>query len=287
MSAVVHLDGAWVPAAEARVSVLDRGFLFGDGVYEVIPVYAGALFRLDEHLARLRRSLAEARLDDPHDAAGWADLLQALVARNGGGDLAVYLQVTRGVAPRDHVFPAQATPTVFAMANPLRLPTPEQRAQGLAGVVRPDPRWLRCDIKAIALLANVLLRQEAADSGAAEAILVREGIVTEGAASNVFLVREGTILTPPKGPHILPGVTRDLILELAQAAGLPWREEPLPEAALRDADELWVSSSTKEVMPVVSLDGVAVGTGAPGPVWARMHALFQEYKRGPAQAASA
>jgi D-alanine transaminase len=282
-----YLNGSFLPIEEARVPVLDRGFLFGDGVYEVIPVYAGRLFRLDEHLQRLERSLAEVRIANPHDRAGWTALLERLVAANGGGDLAVYLQITRGVAKRDHAFPAAVHPTVFCMANPITPMSAEQLARGVSAVTRRDLRWGRCDIKAITLLANVLMRQEAAEEGAIEAILVRDGLATEGAASNLFVVRDGVIVTPPKGPRILPGITRDLVVELASGAGLPLREAEIPETVLRTAEEVWLTSSTKEVVPVTRLDGTAVGAGVPGPVWERVQDLYRQYKGGLANAASA
>ncbi len=275
---IAYLDGRFLPLDEARVSVLDRGFLLGDGVYEVIPVYGGRLFRLDDHLARLERSLAETRIPNPHDRPGWRRLLETLVTENGGGDRAVYLQVTRGVAARDHAFPAHVTPTVFAMSHPLPAPDPALAERGVAAVTLEDIRWLRCDIKTISLLGNVLLRQAAIDRGAQEAILVRDGEVTEGAASNVFVVHDGTLSTPPKGERLLPGITRDLVLELAAAEGLPCHQRPISEASLRQADEIWLTSSTKEILPVTRLDDAPVGDGRPGPLWRRLHARYQAFK---------
>lgn len=274
----VYLNGRFVPREEACVPVLDRGFLFGDGVYEVIPVYTGHLFRLDAHLRRLDRSLAAVRIENPHDHAGWGGLLDTLVSRNGGGDLAVYLQVTRGVAPRDHAFPADARPTVFAMANPLAGLAEPVRREGAAAVSRPDYRWGRCDIKAITLLPNVLLRQEAVDAGAMETILLRDGHAVEGAASNLFAVFHGQLHTPPNGPSILPGITREVVWELAGEIGLDRIEAPIPETALREADEIILTSSTKELVPVTRLDGTAVGSGRPGPVYRRLHEAFQALK---------
>lgn len=272
----VYLNGQYVARDAARISVFDRGFIFGDGVYEVIPVYGGRLFRFDEHMRRLEASLAAIGLDDPLDPARWREVLGGLL--NGTGDQWVYLQVTRGEAARDHRFPDTPRPTVFAYAEPLVPPAPETLAQGVGAVTLEDFRWGRCDVKAISLLANVLARQQAREAGVAEAILVRDGRVTEGAASNVFVVRDGELLTPPKGRFLLPGITRDLILELAPAAGVPAREAPITKAQLADADELWLTSSTKEILPVTRLDGRPVGDGRPGEVFRRMYEAFQAYK---------
>ena len=277
--ATVYLNGEYLPPEQARVPVSDRGFVFGDGVYEVIPVYGGHLFRLEQHLARLRRSLGEIRLADPLSGAAWRELLQSLVARNGGGDQSVYVQVTRGPAPRDHAFPKDARPTVYAASSPLK-PLPAELARdGVAAITRDDIRWQRCDIKAITLLSNILLRQEAIDAGAVEAILIRDGVVTEGAASNVFMVRGGVLVTPAKGPFLLPGITRDLILELAAANAIPFEEGGFTAGALRHADEVWLSSSTREILPVTRLDQRPVGDGKPGALWQRMMALYQAYKQ--------
>ena len=276
----VYLNGVFLPIDQACVPVLDRGFLFGDGVYEVIPVYGGNLFRLEQHLQRLDHSLAGVRIGNPLSRTLWRDTLDELVERNGGGDQSIYFQVTRGAAPkRDHAFPANVLPTVFMMSTPLA-PLPADLAQnGIAAITLPDIRWQMCDIKAITLLPNVLLRQEALDKGAAEAILLRDGLAVEGAASNLFIVKDGAIITPPKGPQLLPGITRDLILELAAAHQVSHREAVITEAELRAADEIWLTSSTREILPVTRLDGQAVSGGKPGPVWARMIGLYQDYKR--------
>ncbi len=267
-----------MPEADARISPLDRGFIFGDGVYEVIPVYNGHLFRIAEHLQRLDQSLQGVRITQPHSHAQWSKIMHELVDLNGGGNQSLYLQVTRGVARRDHAFPANIEPTVFAMCSPLEPLADDIRRHGVAAVTLDDNRWENCHLKTIALLPNILLRQQALDAGGVEAILVRDGEVTEGAASNLFMVRDGCLITPPKGPCLLPGITRDLIMELAQANGLSAREATITPGELAAADEIWLSSSTKEIVPVTRLDEAAVGSGQPGPAWKRMTGLFQTYK---------
>lgn len=281
-SPVVYLNGRFLPLEQATVPVLDRGFIFGDGVYEVIPAYGGKLFRLEEHLARLDHSLDGVRIRNPLSHLEWAEMLNQLIQKNAAADNPdqyIYLQVTRGVAKRDHAFPPGVTPTVLAMSNPLAPVPTSFTTQGITAVTLPDIRWKYCHIKAIALLPNILLRQEAVERGATEAILIRDGNVTEGAASNLFIVKHGTLITPPKGPLLLPGITRDLILELADAAGIPCREAAISEAELRAADEIWLTSSTKEIMPVTTLDATAVSDGKPGPQWQRMTLLYQDYKQ--------
>ena len=277
--AQAYLNGRFLPLEEACVPVLDRGFVFGDGVYEMIPAYGGRPFRLPQHLARLRRSLEAVRIPEPMDAAGWTDLLERLVAANGGGDQALYVQVTRGVARRDHAMPAGLAPTVFAMSSPLEPPSPGLLEEGVAAVTREDIRWRLCHVKSTSLLANVLLRQAALDAGAQEAILLRDGHLTEGAASNVFAVLAGAVHTPPKSEELLPGITRDLVLELAREAGLPVHEAPVSAARLEAAEEIWLSSSTRELLPVTRLDGRPVGGGRPGPLWRRVHAAYQALKQ--------
>ena len=276
----VYLDGAFMPIAEAKVSAMDRGFLFGDGAYEVIPVYSRRPFRLPEHLSRLRHTLDGIRLANPHDDAAWARLVGEIIARNAGEDQSVYLQITRGAdTKRNHAFPARVTPTVYIMSEPLVTPPPSQRETGIAAVSAADVRWLRCDLKTTSLLANCLLRQLAVDAGCVETILFRDGFMTEGAASNIFAVKQGVLLAPPKDRFMLPGITYDVVLELAAAHGLPAEVGPVAEATARSADELWMTSSTKEVLPIVLLDGQPVGSGLPGPVFKRMHAWYQEFKR--------
>lgn len=272
---LVYLNGAFLPPGEACISPLDRGFLFGDGVYEVIPSYRGAFFLLDEHLERLGRSLAGIRIAEPRPEEGWSRLLERLLERNPGGDRSVYLQVSRGVAPRDHAFPAGATPTVFAMVSPIVPTRPDPAEAGIGAITLPDQRWGRCDIKSIALLANVLARQQAVDSGAVEAILLRDGVVTEGAASNVFVVHGEIVSTPPLGHSILPGITRRFLVDTLREAGWDCRETPVSGEALRSADEIWVTSSTREVVPVTTLDGHPVGGGRGCPVWQRALGIFR------------
>lgn len=281
---IAWLNGRFLPLAEARVSVLDRGFTFGDGVYEIVPVYSRRPFRLDAHLHRLQRSLDGIRLANPQRADRWHALLGELVARQDFADQSVYIQVTRGVPgpgqpPRDHAFPRDVAPTVFLYAQPLVTATAEQKAAGVCAITVPDPRWQHCDIKAISLLANVLMRQQAVDAGCAEAILLRDGLLTEGAASNIFMVKDGLLRTPAPSPHMLTGITYDVVLELAAAHGIAHAVGPVTEAELRTADEIWMTSSTREIMPVVRLDGVAVGTGVPGSLARRMDALYQQFKQ--------
>lgn len=276
---MVFLNGKYLPIEEARVPVLDRGFIFGDGVYELIPVYSRVPFRMDEHLGRLERSLAAVRIRNPHGRAEWRDIILQLVAKQPFEDQGIYLQVTRGVAKRDHAFPKDAVPTVFVMSNPLVNPPRELVERGAAAVTAVDDRWLHCDIKSISLIGNCLLRQVSADEGAIETVLFRKGILTEASASNVFVVKGGVILSPPKSNLILPGITYDVIVELAQGAGLPLAFRDVSEDEVRSADEIWVTSSSKEVLAVTKLDGKAVGNGKPGPVFHKMYALYQEFKQ--------
>ena len=276
----VYLDGQFQPIEQAKIPVLDRGFLFGDGVYEVIPVYGKHPFRLQEHLQRLENSLAEVRITNPHSHSEWESLLLELIERNNGEDQSIYLQLTRGVAPRDHHFPAVDTPpTLFMMSNPLVGTPQEILQQGIAAVTDHDSRWSRCNIKSINLLANVLHRQHAMDQNAREAILVRDGMVTEGAASNVFGVLDGVVTSPPKGPHLLPGVTRDLVLELAQQHQIDHQEREISEEELLLAEEIWVTSSTKEIVPVTMLNQYPVGEGRPGPLSLQLHHHLRAFKQ--------
>ncbi|MGB5438870.1 MAG: D-amino acid aminotransferase [Gammaproteobacteria bacterium] len=258
---------------------MDRGFLFGDGVYEVIPVYAGQLFRLAHHLKRLQNSLDAVRIGNPLTDTEWENILTGLIAQNNGSDQAIYLQLTRGVAAkRDHAFPENISPTVFAMSTPGLPPVDIDSVTGIQAVTLEDSRWKHCNIKAITLLPNVLLRQEAIDAGTAEAILIKDGFAIEGAASNIFIVHNGLVITPPNGTALLPGITRDLVLELAAKNSIPFRESDIPVEDLRAADELWVTSSTREISPVIRLDDSPVGNSTPGPLWKRMITLYQDYK---------
>ena len=278
MGQIVYLNGRFLPMEQAYVPVLDRGFIFGDGVYEVIPVYSRHAFRLREHLLRLEQSLAGLRLANPYSLEQWVNLVLTLIERNDAEDQSIYLHVTRGAAPRDHAFPKNTAPTIFMMSNPLVTPPKEQVENGVAAVSAVDIRWDRCDIKAIALLPNVLLRQMAVDVGAVETVLFRDGILTEGAASNIFAVEKGVILAPPKDKHMLPGITYDLILELAAAHDIAVAIGYFAEARIRAADELWITSSTKEILAIVTLDGKPVANGKPGPIFHRMYGLYQDYK---------
>jgi D-alanine transaminase len=275
---IVYLNGQFLPLEEARVPVLDRGFIFGDGVYEVIPVYSRHPFRLREHLNRLQHSLAGLRLDNPYTLEQWEALIFDLIERNELQDQSVYLQVTRGPAPRDQAFPKQVTPTVFLMCMELVTPPRELVEHGASAISARDIRWDRCDLKVTSLLPNVLLRQVSADTGAAETIMFRNGILTEGSASNIFAVENGVILTPPKDNHVLPGITYDVVLELAAAEGIPVEFGHFEEARIRHADELWCTSSTKEILAIVELDGQTIGKGKPGPIYHRMYQLYQAYK---------
>ncbi len=276
---MIYLNGQFLPIEDARIPVLDRGFIFGDGVYELIPVYSRRPFRLAAHLARLQYSLDSIRLDNPHSEAEWTRLLEELVERNPGEDLSLYLHITRGVAPRDHPFPVGVVPTVFMMAMPLVPPAAEMVANGVAAVTASDNRWLRCDIKAISLLPNILLRQLAVDAGAAETVLLRDGFLSEGTASSIFTVRDDKLLAVPKGPLILPGITYDVVLELAAANGIATQVREVSEFEIRSAQELWLTSSSKEVMAITALDGRPVGNGEPGPLFRQMYGLYQTFKR--------
>ena len=276
---IVHLNGEYMPLAEARVPVLDRGFIFGDGVYEVIPVYSRHAFRLVEHLHRLQKSLDSIRLANPHSDAEWSQLVQEMIERNAGDDQSIYFQITRGVAKRAHEFPAQVKPTVFMMSTPLLTPPQEQIDHGIACITGTDFRWLMCDVKSVALLGNCLLKQTAVDAGAAEIVLFRDGHLTEAAACNVLVVQDGVLLAPPKDNLILPGITYNVVLELAAANQIPLEMRAASEQEVRAAQEIWITSSTKEVLAVTCLDGAAVGDGKPGPLFRRMHALYQDFKR--------
>lgn len=282
-----YLNGEYLPLNQAKVSVLDRGFIFGDGVYEVAPVYARRIFRFDEHMARLARGLGKTRIKAPLSDDEWLArcrrLVTALHGQTGAEDQLVYIQVTRGVALRDHVMPPDIEPTVFMMASAMKPPTAEQRHHGVACVTARDFRWERGDIKSISLLGNVLARQMSADHGALETIMFRDGHLTEAAASNVWIAHEGALLGPPKSEHLLEGIRYELLRELCEEEGIAYNLRPITEADVHAADEVLLSSATKEVLPVTRIDGEPVGHGAlrgkPGPVYARLHEAYQRAKQ--------
>jgi D-alanine transaminase len=277
-SPIAHFNGQLMPLDRISISPLDRGFIFGDGVYEVIPVYDGSPLRAREHFERLQRSMDAIRLKNPHTVDEWIALTGELLAHHPGNQ-AVYIQVTRGAPPkRDHVIPQDLTPTVFMMANPLASPSREQVENGVACVTAPDFRWEKCHIKSTSLLGNVLARQVSADAGATETILLRDGNLTEASASNVFVVKNGVVAAPPRDNLILLGITYDLLVRLADEGAIKVEIRPIAESELRSADEIWLTSSTKEVLAVTTLDGKPVGAGKPGALFKRMHALFQEHK---------
>ncbi len=273
---IVYLNGQYLPLNEAKISVMDRGFLFGDGIYEVIPSYSGHLFHFEQHMERLDNSLSSIRLTNPHDRAQWLEILTPLLDANL--DQSIYLQITRGVADkRDHAFPQNITPTVFAMSSTIA-PFNDVDS-GAKALSVDDSRWELCNVKATTLLANILLRQQAVEKGCAEAILVKDGYVTEGAASNIFAVIDGILITPPKSHEILPGITRDVILEIAEENNIPYSEDIISLDALKTAGEIWLTSSTREIIPIVQLDNEIIANGKPGPIWQTMNQLFQAYKK--------
>jgi D-alanine transaminase len=275
---IAHFNGRLLPLDQIHISPLDRGFIFGDGVYEVIPVYDGVPLRAREHFERLQRSMDEIGLGNPHGVEEWIGLTHELLAHHPGNQ-SVYVQVTRGVPPkRDHVIPRGLAPTVFMMCYPLASPSREQVEKGVACITAKDFRWEKCHIKSTSLLGNVLARQLSADAGAIETILLRDGHLTEASASNVFVVKDGVVAAPPRDNLILLGITYDLLVRLAAEGDVRLEIRPITEAELRAADEVWLSSSTKEVLAVTTLDGKPVGSGRPGPLFKRMHALFQEHK---------
>lgn len=275
MPAIVYLNGQYLPLADAKVSVLDRGFTFADGVYEVIPVYNGHIFRLREHIERLNNSLAEIFIDRPHTLEQWQTILQGLIEKNAAAEQSLYIQVTRGVSERDHAIDLATEQTVFAMCKAL---IKTDRSAGIAAIIEEDIRWTYCHIKAITLLPSVILRHKAKLSGATEAILIRDGYLTEGAASNVFIVKNGVVKTPPKDGYLLPGITRDLVVELLGEADITCEEVVITETELKQADEIWITSSTWEIVPVIKLDADAVGDGIPGEVWHKAIQIYQAFK---------
>lgn len=285
----VYLNGQYLPIEEAKISPLDRGFIFGDGVYEVIPYYGGRGLRAHEHLLRLQRSMDELYLTNPYSIAQWETIISTLIAKNGGGNVGVYIQVTRGVAKRDFPPPEGITPTVFLMVNALATPKPEVYANGIRCVSIDDNRWLKCHVKSTSLLGAVLLKHEGNLLNGDEVVMFRDGYLTESSASNIAAVKNGTILCPPMDNLILGGITYELMMELARKANLPLQVRRVSRKEVRNADELWIMSSTKEVVPIVALDGKPIGNGVPGPMFKKMYQLFQDYKRDlpPAMAAAA
>jgi D-alanine transaminase len=273
-----YLNGQYVPLESARISPLDRGFLFGDAVYEVIAVYGGEPLLLDEHLQRLARSLGEMRIEAPHTEAEWRGIIAGLIARNGGGAMGVYLQVSRGAdSGRDPAFPKDLAPTVFAMASPVS--TTNLDTAGVRAITGPDIRWARCDIKSTALLANVLMRQAATEAGAGEFIMLRDGCVTEGSGSSVIIVEAGVLVTRPASHAILPGTTIRLVREVAAQSGFGYREDTISESRLRAAAEVWLTAALRGVAPVTHIDGQPVGNGQPGPVWRAVAEGYERRKR--------
>ena len=274
----VFLNGKFMPIEEAMVPVLDRGFIFGDGIYELVPVYSRAPFRLEGHLARLERSLSEVKIRNPYTRAEWTRIIGQVIEKQSFDDQGVYWQVTRGVAKRDHAFPKDVQPTVFMMSNPLVNPSKEVVENGTRAVTAQDFRWHRCDLKTISLIGNCMLRQLSAEAGAIETILFRDGKLTEASASNAYIVKNGVIATPPKDNLILPGITLDVVFDIVKRGNLPLEVREVSEAEVRAADEVWVTSSSKEIVAVVDLDGKPVGDGKPGPVFRKAWQLYQGFK---------
>ena len=276
---IIYLNGEFMPLEAARIPVLDRGFIFGDGVYEVVPVYSRHPFRLPEHLRRMQHSLDGIQLANPLTDPEWTRLTHDIIARNPGDDQSIYYQITRGAARRAHEFPQDAKPTVFMMSSPLVTPPREQVENGVACITATDFRWLKCDVKSVSLLGNCLLKNLAVDAGAVEVVLFRDGYLTEASACNVCVVRNGVLLAPPKNHLILPGITYDVVLELAAANQIPLEMREVSEQEVRTAQEIWITSSTKEVLAVTTLDGRPVGDGRPGAVFRRIYALYQDFKQ--------
>lgn len=277
---IVYLNGELTPLSEARIPVLDRGFIFGDGVYEVIPMYGRKPFRGAHHIARLFRSLATIGITNPHNESQWLALIDRVVQANDLNDQIVYIQVTRGVARRGHAFPKEAvTPTVFMMTSPLTVPAANVRATGVACVSMEDKRWLNCQIKSVSLLGNVLAAQHAAENEVAEAIQFRDGFLTEASSSNVWVVKDGKLAAPPKDNLILEGIRYGLIEELCAARDIAFAPRRITRAEVVDADEVLLSSATKEILPVVTIDGKPVGNGKPGPVFGKLYDAYQDAKR--------
>ncbi|WP_454724955.1 MULTISPECIES: D-amino acid aminotransferase [Cupriavidus] len=275
---IVYLNGELTPLSEARVPVLDRGFIFGDGVYEVVPIYGGRPFRLPQHLARLARSQETIGIPNPHTDAEWMALIDRVVRANGLSDQMIYIQVTRGVARRAHAFPKAVTPTVLIMTNPMTPPPARMREQGVMCVTQEDRRWLYCQVKSTSLLGNVLAAQNAVEHDATESIQFRDGFLTEASASNVWIVAQGRVSAPPKDNLILEGIRYGLMEELCAALGVPLEARRITREEVFAADEVLLTSASKEVLPVVTIDGKTIGAGVPGPVFQRLYAAYQEAK---------
>jgi D-alanine transaminase len=277
---IIYLNGKFMPAEKATVSVMDRGFLFGDGVYEVIPVFGDRLLRLDEHLARLQNSLDRISLSNPHSDEQWAEIFSQLLNNNDSEDRAVYLQISRGVYPkRDLAIKADYPPTIFAMVLHVVPPDVEIISAGISVITVDDFRWGACDIKSTSLVANVMLKQQAVSADVEDAILIKNHMLSEGTASNVFIVKNDVLITPPTGHKLLPGITRDLVIEIAKNNSILVEEREVKESELYTADEIWMTSSTREIAPVIRLNGEALGSGSAGPVWKRIVDLYQQYKQ--------
>lgn len=273
---IVYLNGDYVRLGDAKVSVLDRGFIFGDGIYDVVPAYKGKPFRITEHLSRLERSLQLIDLEVDYSHQDWEQLVLDMLARSGrGADCMVYIHVTRGVAKRDHAFPTDTAPTVFCMVSPFERPD-EVRETGLSAIGIPDVRWLMCHIKSISLLGNVLARQQAVDAGVDEAIQFRDGFMTEGSSTNIWVVKDGVLLAPPRNNLILEGIRYRLLEDLAANAGIPFEARPIAEEEVATADELMLTSATKEVLPILEYNGNPVGTGKPGAIYKALRAGYDE-----------
>lgn len=274
----VYLNGVFGPLSEAKISVLDRGFIFGDGIYEVVPVYGGKPFRMAHHLARMGRSLAKLDIAQPLDSAQWTNLIHELIAQAPHATSMVYVQISRGVAKRDHAFPVPAvTPTVFAMLAPMVPPTAAVREKGLRMVSMPDMRWLHCDIKSVSLLGNVLAKQAAVDAGVDEVVQFRDGRLTEGASCNIWAVIDGKLVAPLKDHHVLEGIRYGLFEELCKEVGVVYELRVVTEQETREASELMMSSATREILSVVELDNKPVGSGVPGPVFKKLRAAYDAH----------
>lgn len=277
---LVYLNGEFTLLSQAKISVLDRGFIFGDGIYEVIPVYARKMFRAEQHLARLFRSLDSVRIKNPHTKSTWLKLIEPVIASHHADDQMVYLQVTRGAAPRSHAFPVDHAPTAFIMTNPLPVPAGNQRTCGVACVSMDDQRWQYCHIKSTSLLGNIFAAQYAAENDAVETILFRDKFLTEASSSNVWIVKNGVVMGPPTDHLILEGIRYGLLQELCEQLHIPFIVTKIARDEVFAADEVILSSATKEVLPVKSIDGKMIGAGRPGPVYLKLYAGYQQAKQG-------